>query len=66
MGGFIDITALPPIGMPFTARTMLCMILDDNVLAIEEQGKERKVTMALLRGFVLMMIQDKVVAGQGA
>jgi zinc transporter, ZIP family len=56
-----SIKALMPIGMAFAAGAMLFVILDDIVPAIQEQGKERKATMAVLLGFVLMMILDNAV-----
>lgn len=55
--------ALMPIGMGFAAGAMLFVILDDIIPAIQAEGSTRHATLAVLFGFIVMMILDNLVGG---
>jgi ZIP family zinc transporter len=54
---------LMPMGMAFAAGAMLFVILDDIIPAIQAEGRDRQATMAVLAGFIVMMILDTAVGG---
>lgn len=53
------IPSLMPLGMAMAAGAMLFVIHDDIVPSIQSRGKERFATLAMLIGFVVMMILDR-------
>lgn len=55
--------ALMPIGMAFAAGAMLFVILDDIVPTVQSADGGRRATMAVMAGFVVMMILDNAVGG---
>lgn len=53
------IPSLMPLGMAMAAGAMLFVIHDDIVPSIQSKGRERFATLAMLIGFVVMMILDR-------